>query len=251
MIRESTLVRAADKVSAYLEKYVKTVGVERKEEMLELFENMHRLFPHWVIMTCPAMHPDIRYVSKNAPYVFEHSSEHLIHNGRIHRFFENIPEVDQPDVYQCFQHLHDFLESIPPEEHHRYRAIIQYRYRKPNGQIIFLHDEKATLTLGESGNLYYALFRDVTGEKTFSGVKIELFRHEETLKKISEFKPSASRNTVSKREQELIDLIKQGLSTKEIAWYLNISPNTVRNIKSKLFVKFKVTSSIELLNMAS
>jgi len=49
----------------------------------------------------------------------------------------------------------------------------------------------------------------------------------------------------------LLSFIKQGLSTKEIAWHLNISPNTVRNIKSKLFEKYNVGNSIELLNIAS
>jgi DNA-binding NarL/FixJ family response regulator len=99
--------------------------------------------------------------------------------------------------------------------------------------------------------LYYVLFRDITEEKTFTGVKAELFRQKQSLVKIDEYKPGAARNPLSKREKELISFIKQGLSTKEIAWHLNISPNTVRNIKSKLFEKYNVGNSIELLNMAS
>jgi DNA-binding CsgD family transcriptional regulator len=70
------------------------------------------------------------------------------------------------------------------------------------------------------------------------------------MTKITEFKPSAGSNLTS-RESELVTLIKQGLSTKEIAWYLNISHHTVRNIKSRLFEKFNVNNSIELLNMTA
>ena len=103
---------------------------------------------------------------------------------------------------------------------------------------------------GNEGNLYYALYRDVTQERTFAGVKMELFRQGQTLSKVKDYKPSAERTQLSKREEELVTLIKQGLSTKEIAWQLSISPNTVRNIKSKLFEKFNVSNSIELLNMA-
>jgi DNA-binding CsgD family transcriptional regulator len=250
MIGESTLIRAAERVANYLEKYVKTAGIERKEEMIGLFDNMHRLFPHWVIMTCPVMHPDLQYVSGNAVYVFGHHKDELLRNSHIHRYFNHIPESDHEDLYACFMHLHDFLESVPPNEHHAYRAVIEYRFRKSNGQLMLLHDEKAVLSLNGGGNLYYALFRDITHEKIFTGVKIEMFRYDKVMRKVGEFKPSAS-HRLSKREEELVTLIKQGLSTKEIAWYLKISPHTVRNIKSKLFEKFKVTSSIELLNMAS
>jgi DNA-binding NarL/FixJ family response regulator len=115
-----------------------------------------------------------------------------------------------------------------------------------------MHDEKAILNLRGTGNLYYTLFRDITAEKPFTGVKAELFRQQgRQLDKIKEYNPSAERKPLSKREEELVTLIRQGLSTKEIAGHLKISPNTARNIKSKLFEKFNVNNSIELLNMTA
>jgi DNA-binding CsgD family transcriptional regulator len=144
--------------------------------------------------------------------------------------------------------VHDLLESIPVDEHHLYRIALHYRFKRKDSQYIYLYDEKATLAF-KPGNLYYGLFRDITNERTFTGVKAEVFRQDITLSKIQEYKPSTSRNPLSKREKELVTLIKQGLSTKEIAWSLNISHNTVRNIKSKLFEKYNVNNSIELLNM--
>ncbi|MEO5563362.1 MAG: LuxR C-terminal-related transcriptional regulator [Chitinophagaceae bacterium] len=249
MLPEGTLQRAAHKVANYIEKYVKLVGAERREEVLELFENMHRVFPQWVIMTCPMMHPDIHYISKNGQYVFGYSNEDLLKNSVLESFFPHVHESDQQDLHDCFAYVHDFLESVPSEEHCNYRVVFNYRFRKENGQYMHLHDEKATLSLRGSGNLYYVLIRDITSEKAFAGVKIELFKQEQTLIKIKEFKPSADRNPLSKREEELVTLIKQGLSTKEIAWYLKISHKTVRNIKSKLFEKYNVNNSIELLNM--
>ena len=44
------------------------------------------------------------------------------------------------------------------------------------------------------------------------------------------------------------DIAHWGLTTKEIAAHLNISNNTVRNIKSRMFAKYKVNNTIELLN---
>jgi DNA-binding CsgD family transcriptional regulator len=249
MISEAALIRNAGKVTAYIEKNVKLAGAEKREEVLELFEMTQQLFPHWVISTCPFMHPDIQYTSKNCPDVFGYSKEYLLANTRIEKYFRHVHPADQQDLYQCFSFMQEYLQTIPPDEHAAMRAVLHYRFRKENGQYIYLHDEKAGLTLPGSGNLYYSLFRDVTPEKAFSGVKIELFRQDPTLTKMLQYKPSAERNPLSKREGEIVTLIKQGLSTKEIGSYLNISHNTVRNIKSKLFEKFNVNNIIELLNM--
>ena len=87
-------------------------------------------------------------------------------------------------------------------------------------------------------------------DSIFSGVKVEIYREQPVFEKIVEYKPSHVKNKLSPREADLVDLIKRGLTTKEIAWQLNISHNTVRNIKSKMFEKYNVTNAIELLNMA-
>lgn len=248
MIREAVLTRTTDKLASYLEKYVTLAGTEKREEVMELFDSIHLLFPHWAIMTCPMMHPELQYASPNCSFVFGHSKEYLINIRSIGNFFSLVHDDDQQDLYDCLSFLHDFLEKIPPEEHHAHRAVFYYRLRKSNGQYIHLHDEKASLLLPGSGNFYYGLFRDIS-ETTFTGVKIEIFRQEQSLRKIDEYKPSTRRTLLSKREQELVNLIRQGMSTKEIAWNLHISHHTVRNIKSKLFEKYNVSNSIELLNM--
>lgn len=248
MLKEAALLRMTERLSAYIEGFVHIVGAERREEVFELFDKMNLLFPHWVIATCPIMHPDIHYVSNNHPFVFGHEKGYVI-NTSVEKYFSDVHPADQEDLRECLGYLHDFIESVPPLDHCKYRAVLHYRFQKKNMQYFYLHDEKAVLHLRESGNLYYALFSDVSAQKQFAGAKVEIYKQEETLVKINEFKPSAERTSLSKRETELVGLIKQGLSTKEIAWYLNISHHTVRNIKSKLFEKYKVSNTVELLNM--
>ena len=240
----------AGKMTSYIEQHVSLAGAEKREEVLELFDNMNRLFPHWVIMTCPVMHPEIHYVSKNGPHVLGHENAGLI-NLSMGNFFNYVHEADKQDLHACFTHVHDFLESIPAGWHCQYRMIFHYRFKKQNGQHIYIQDEKATLNLPGSGNLYYVLIRDITEEKKFSGVKVDLYKQDQLLNKIREYKPVAERNPLTKREGELVTLIKQGLSTKEIAWYLKISHHTVRNIKSKLFEKYNVNNTVELLNITA
>jgi DNA-binding CsgD family transcriptional regulator len=251
MIREATLIRIADRLTAYIQNYVTLAGAEKREEVLDLFDKMHLLFPHWVIMTCPVMHPDIRYVSKNYPYLFGDNNGHIINGDSIAQYFEQVHDADRQDLHSCYDFIHNLIESVPAALHYQYRSIYHYRFKKQNNQYMYLHDEKAVLHLKGSGNLYFALCKDITEEKSFGGVKTEVFKQEHTLKKIAEYKPAAERNPLSKREGELVTLIKQGLSTKEIAWYLKISHNTVRNIKSKMFEKYNVNNTIELLNMTA
>jgi len=248
MIQE-LLIREAGRVGYYIDNHVKLAGAEKREEVLELFDNMHRIFPHWVLTTCPMMHPDIQYISRNCFAVFGYSREFLIRNSGLENYMMHVHEEDQRDLYSCMTFMHKFMENMPFEEHHKYRVVFYYRFRHADGNYMHMHDEKAALYLGGSGNLYYVLFRDITEEKPFGGVKLELFHQGETLVRIREYRPTVERNPLTPREQDVISLIRQGFSTKEIAWQLKISHNTVRNIKSKLFEKYNVSNSIELLNL--
>jgi len=250
MIKEGTLLRMNDRLAAYIDRHVILAGVEKREEVLELFDGMQQLFPQWAILTCPVMHPDMHYMSKNGSLILGHDHVEIIRDN-VEKYFSLVHDADQDDLHACYTFAHDTLEAIPSEFHCRYRLVYNYRFRKQNGQYMHVHDEKAVLNLAGSGNLYYTLFRDISSERPFNGVKAELLKQDQTLQKIKEFKPSTERNPLTQREGELVTLIKQGLSAKEIAWYLNISPNTVRNIKSKLFEKYKVNNTVELLNMTA
>jgi DNA-binding CsgD family transcriptional regulator len=247
MATNSILHRTDSRVISYIEKYVTRVGVDRKDEVLALFDKMHLVFPHWVIMTCALMHPEIRYTSPNWPFVFGHSEDNSMITRR-HDYYNSVHATDLEDLQDCFSFLHNELEGIDPAQHYRYRFVAHYRFKKPNGQYMYVHDEKASLKLGD-GNLYYVLYRDITTEQVFSGVKMEIYKQDTFLEKVKEYRPGADRNSLSKREGQLVTLIRQGLSTKEIAWHLNISHNTVRNIKSRLFEKYNVSNMIELLNL--
>jgi len=247
---EVHMLRTAEKVTRFVEESVKLAGADKKEEVLALFDTIHQVFPHWAIMTCPVMQPGLNYVSKNCEHIFGHSNEYLTMNSTVSQHFSFVHTDNREGLIKCYDFVHEFLHDIPSEEHSKYRCVFHYRFRKQNGQFIYLHDEKAVITIPDGGNLYYVLFRDVTAERVFNGVKVEIFKQNDTLEKIAEFKPSEVAS-LTKREGELVTLIKQGLTTKEIAWYLNISHNTVRNIKSKLFEKYNVNNTVELLNLTA
>src|SRR4026208_80891 len=123
MKRDTLRARTDDRLAEYIEKYVSLAGAEKREEVLDLFEKMNLLFPNWVIITCPLMHPDLHYASASCLSVFGYTREQLINNSAIEKYFAHVHDDDQQDLQDCYSFYHDFLEPIPPEEHHAYRGI--------------------------------------------------------------------------------------------------------------------------------
>ncbi|HNB13465.1 MAG TPA: LuxR C-terminal-related transcriptional regulator [Bacteroidia bacterium] len=56
---------------------------------------------------------------------------------------------------------------------------------------------------------------------------------------------------LTKREKEVINLLGRGLSDKSIALRLKISYNTVRTHRQNLRAKFKVSTTVAMIRMAS
>jgi DNA-binding CsgD family transcriptional regulator len=250
MITEKFLIRMGGSLAAYTGDYVAMAGTESKEEVLDLFDKMQTLFPYWGIAICPVTHPEIKYASSNCEDIFGEDKNCFINNNG-ESYFKKVHTADQEDLLRCFEYLHKFLATVSPAFHDQYRSVFHYRFTKRNGEHIYMQDERAVLNLKTSGNLYFGMFKDITEEKLFQGVKVEIFKQKPSLKKVAAYKPAAARTPLSKRESELVALMKQGLSTKEIAGQLKISHNTVRNIKNKMFEKYNVNNTIELLNVTA
>jgi DNA-binding NarL/FixJ family response regulator len=151
---------------------------------------------------------------------------------------------------ECFSFLQNFLQDKSPEEYFALRFVLQFRFRHKNGSYVLLQDEKASLKLQNSTYVYYSILKDVTEETVFTGVKLDIYRQDSSQQKLAEFRPATNHVRLSKRETELVALIRKGLRTKEIADRLKISHHTVRNIRQRMFEKYNVSNSIELLNKA-
>ena len=57
-------------------------------------------------------------------------------------------------------------------------------------------------------------------------------------------------NLVSKREQEVVRLVVEGLSNREIAQRLNLSEHTIKNYVFRIFAKLGVSNRVELVHLA-
>lgn len=243
-------MRVAEKIMGHLNERAELENVETIEEAIPLLESIASMFPAWVSMICPFNHPERRFISANCTSIFGLDAAYFKSHMTIENFFDLVHPDDAEDLHDCFAYLEKFLREQSPEEQQQVRVVFQYRIYAQNGQFVTLQDEKGVLRLPNNKNIHYTIFKDISRELIFSGVQLSVYRQAEGLIKIAEYKPTAENLKLSKREQDIVSLIRHGLTNKEIAYRLNISHNTSRNIRSRLFEKFRVNNVVELLNVA-
>ena len=199
-------------------------------------------------MTCPVKHTRFRFITDNCKNVLGFSAEAYKAAPSPDFLFSRMHEDDVEALHQCFLYIDDFFKNSLPDEYPKMRCVFTYRFRKHDGNYIIVRDEKLMLKLNENDNLFYCIIKDVTDETVFSGAKVEIFKQHISTEKIGCFKPGHNQNNLSKRETEAVNLLKRGLTTREMAYHLNISQHTIRNMKQKMFEKYNVNNVVELLN---
>ena len=220
-----------------------------QDNIVQALYNLHKLSPGHMVVTCPVMRRNYFYMSENWPSVFGHEDQYVAdHFIDLKTFFSHVHPADLPGFGDCVNFYSSFIREQPPEDFLKFRVRLHYRFQKADGSYTYLREEKAMLVTNEKVVVHYSIIHTMPPESHFSGVKMEVYREGDLLKKITEYKPSDVKNRLSGREEDIVQLIRQGLTTKEIAAHLNISNNTVRNIKSRMFAKYKVNNTIELLN---
>lgn len=219
------------------------------EEIMNTLCNLQKIFPHWVICTCRFMHTGFFYASDNCESLLGLKAEVMANALMFENYFKRLHPADIESFIKCVELTGEVIKNEDPENHHKLRYVFNYRIQHADGRYVYIHDEKASIVLKNGQSLYYMLLQDISHEMPYSGVRLSIYKDENGRKKIVEYS-SAIETTgqLSRRENELIPLIKRGLSTKEIACHLGISPHTVRNMRQKLFEKFRVNNAIELLN---
>ena len=245
----STLTRAGEKIISLVKEISGEQDLVSMEDIFPFMDAMQRIFPQWVFMICPFHHPESRYVSKNCEQVLGYTSDY-IYNLFPAGIISHTHEDDQQDLKDCFSFLHNYLKDKSAEEYYALRIVVQFRFRHKNGNYLLVQDEKASLKLKNSTVIYYSILKDITEEMAFTGVKLDIYKQDTSQEKLAEFRPATQHVRLSKRETELVVLIRKGLRTKEIADKLKISHHTVRNIRQRMFEKYNVNNSIELLNKA-
>ena len=250
MTAAHSIVSKSASVLSYISENIYARQVIDHGELLKAVYSMCRLNPQSVLLTCPASHKDFFYISENCFSLLGYDADQM---HRILRnpqsYFGQIHDADMNDLHDCMSFIQRFFKTEITDDLQDFRCFFYYRIRHANGSYIYLQDQKATFAAADQ-TIFYSLLREMDPGVSFQGVKLEIYREQPHFEKLLTYKPSEANHKLTSRETDLVNLMKRGLTTKEIAHQLNLSRNTVRNIKSKMFSKYSVNNSIELLNVA-
>lgn len=203
------------------------------------------LFPGWVICRCGAGQRP-HFLSRNSAAFFGMPPEELA--VKTQKDLLRLIHPDDVGPYgRIAQRIDEVLKGLDPIEAIQYRFTIQYRLRRRH-QYLIVHEERL-FQPDENGRVTrFTLFRDLSAERVFTRVQLDWYRvHELGYQRINSYVPAAAEGELTAREVEVVQLIKGGLSSKEIAHQLSISINTVRNHRSNLFRKTQARNMVDLV----
>lgn len=226
-----------------------TTNVESLYNALNL-RVLEQFFPAWLVLQSEQVSNRLQYISANSASFLGYPAGRL-HYHTLQDLFKHVHPDDAEPFRRICQKNGEMLGQTNALEAHQYRHIINYRLRKGNGHSIHVHHELFQLPDEQGKNWCFSLIKDITDEKPFTRVQLETYQLQNgAYRKISNYVPTLPDQLFTHREMEILQLIKAGLSSKEIAAQLFISLNTVRNHRSSLFRKTSARNLVELLRYA-
>jgi DNA-binding CsgD family transcriptional regulator len=140
----------------------------------------------------------------------------------------------------------EFLMQKPKEERPDYKHIFELRIQNVQGQYVRVSWERNALETDKSGNLWLMLgVIHVLSDQNEATKLKSFFINTKTGERIPFDLLQEPQFELSVREKEILELIQQGLRSKEIADKLFISVNTVNIHRQNILQKMHVNNSLE------
>ena len=159
-----------------------------------------------------------------------------------------IHPMDQAYFIENEQRGLQFTDSLEFEDHFRYTLKYSYRIRTSDATYLRITQECQALEVDSYGNLSKTLVsHKIQDDKAYcpqNDYKIYDKVHRMYLDLNNDF-------NLTKRELEILTLIKEGYSSKEVSGMLNVSMNTILTHRKNILSKTNSNSFIELLKKIS
>lgn len=144
-----------------------------------------------------------------------------------------------------------FIYSLPSQERNDYRNTFQFRMLNARGLYVNVVSRQQVIETDQNGKAWIIMgMMDISPDQTL----YDDIRYSSCNLKTGQIVTapvlSTMEATLSEREREILQMISQGLLSKEIADKLSISIHTVNNHRKNILLKLEVNNSIEAINYA-
>ena len=149
------------------------------------------------------------------------------------------------------------LRQGPDFDYDHVPIIYEYRKRHKNGNWIWIHAESLVLERDEDNEIKYMItfLKDKTEEKSSlkseNSVDVKINDELEFLITPSEKTYNQQSIHISKREKEILELVKKGFSTKEIADILQLKITSINTYRKSLMQKLNAKNTAELVERSN
>lgn len=181
------------------------------------------------------------------------SMVHLIwRDGQVH-LFSMFPNLEQ-DLFQLSQ-CDIVIADIHLKDNHILDDLILIQIQQPNQKIVlFTHSHPWELGLKESNFPFWGYVQKNADLQTLTQCLTQIEQNKKFIQHDLIWEKSivetAETIILTKREKEILHLIKAGKTSKEIAELLFLSDLTVKSHRQNMMRKFDVKNVVELLDKA-
>lgn len=163
---------------------------------------------------------------------------------------ERIHPDDRGQLMECQIEHGQFIYSLPPEERNDYQQIFQIRMLNARQKYVNVISRHQVIQKDRNGKAWIIMgVMDLSPDQT----PVDRIKRTIVNRKTGEILAPAvvpTKQQLTKREKEILILIRQGFLSKEIAYKLNLSMYTVNNHRKNILAKLNVNNVIEAINRA-
>ena len=165
---------------------------------------------------------------------------------------EFLLKIIHPDDLDYFleseERFLQFTNKLSFNEHFKYTHSYTYRIKTKSGDYIRVFQECQALEVNNSGHLTKTLVNHKKIEYT-ENVSVTDFKIYD--KSQNSYIDAENRYNLTKRELEILNLIKNGMNSQQISDELTISKNTILTHRKNILNKSNSSSFIELIKKLS
>lgn len=179
---------------------------------------------------------------------FETLTGNLVKNFDLNFLLESIHPEDLPYFLACEERGLNFTNKLSFNEHFKYILSYTYRIKTSSGKYIRIRQQCQALEVNNSGHLTKTLVihKKVDDFKVRPTDDYKIFDKSQNI-----FIDEENCYNLSKRELEVLNLIKLGMNSQQVSETLNVSKNTVITHRKNILTKTNSSSFIELIKKIS